>query len=106
MPRDGEGRPRSVLPGGGAPRETLGFSSLRDFQLAATGACETAAGAVVARLLRPLHHAIAAERSELAPDVALAVAAVVHAVVALFAKAQDAIAANCAAVTGRGFEAR
>src|SRR4051812_6588577 len=74
-------------------------------QLSAAGTCETAAGAVVTGL-RGLHHSITAERPELAADAALAVPTIIDAVVALLAEAQDTIAANRAADTGRCFEAR
>src|SRR6478609_1113984 len=66
---------------------------------------ETAAGAVVADFWS-LHHSVTTERSELAPDGALAVATVVDAIVALLAEAHDAIAANRAAGALRRCETR
>ena len=85
--------------GRGAPEDRVRV------QLSAAGTSETSARAVVADL-GLLHHSIAAKRSELASDVALAVPAVIDAVVALFAEAQDAIAANRAANTRLCFETR
>ena len=59
-----------------------------------------AAVAVVAVLVLLLHDAVAAVRVQHAPRRAFAVAAVVDAVVALLAKPDDAIAADCGAQTG------
>src|SRR5215831_498691 len=61
--------------------------------------------AVVAVFLPGLHHAVAAVRAELAARAALAISARVDAVVALFADADDPVAADGGALARRGAEA-
>lgn len=77
---------------------------MRGLQHAAAWTLESAAWSLIA-LLRRLNDAVTAERPELAPDVAFAVTAVIDAVVAFLAEAEDAVAAYGAAVAGRCFEA-
>src|SRR5690606_21885238 len=78
--------------------------SARD-DLTTAGAARSAAGTIVAVLV-PLHDAIAAEWPEHAAFVAFTISAIVLAVVALLAEAQDPVSAHGRTVARSGFKAR
>src|SRR5262245_1488722 len=94
-------KPEAIRRNGLAETQSL----FDDQDAAARGAGATDVDAVVAVFFRGLSHAVAAVLAEFAARAALAVSARVHAVVTLFADADDRVAADGAALARGGAEA-